>query len=128
LDSANSAIDSLVEFKSNCVIRQGNLDANQGRNARAGGDFIPFRRLVQPAYGKGVALANGLLTVRPQQNKALNIDCVNDCGEIVLREGEGLAVLQSVSMGGWGNYEFVVLFNIEDNGGAVVGGEVSCVF
>jgi hypothetical protein len=128
MDSSFSAIDSLVEFKQNCTIRQGNVDANQGRNARAGGDFLPWRKLVEPAFGVGVALASGLLTLRPRINKAISIDRTNNVGEIVLREGEGLALLQRNYFAGWGNYEINVLFTIEDNGGAVVGGETSYVF
>lgn len=119
MDSSFSAIDSLVEFKQNCTVRQGNVDAQHGRNARAGGDFIPWRRIVEPAYGVGVGLAS--TSIKPRMNKTF-------AGEIVLREGEGLALIQRNYFSGWGNYEINILFTIEDNGGVVSGGESSYVF
>jgi len=62
------------------------------------------------------------------QNKPFNIDRANNIGEIVLREGEGMGILQRALATGWGNYEINILFTIEDNGGALVGGETSYVF
>jgi hypothetical protein len=117
LDSANSDIDSLVEFKSNCAITQGGNDSLIGRNARAGGDLTPVRRLVQPTFGKGANLANGVLQLQPMMNNVFIRDKANNVGEIVLREGEGLAILQRINGAGWGNYEFNILFTVEDNGG-----------
>ncbi len=128
MDSANASIDSLVEFKQNASVLQGNIDAMQGRNSKQGGDLIPLRRLVQPTFGKGVALASGALQIRPITNKPFHIDRGNNEGEFTLREGEGLGIFQRVNGSGMGNYEFNIMFTVEDNGGVVSGGESSYVF
>lgn len=126
MDSTSPVIDSLVEFKQNASVVQGNVDAQVGRNAKQGGDMIPFRRLVEPVFGKGVGLASGALQLRPINNKPFCIDGANNTGEIVLREGQGLGIFQRVNYSGMGNYEFNILFTVEDNGGG--GGESSYVF
>ena len=129
MDSTNPAIDSLVEFKTNCVVRQGAADSNQGRNARTGGDVIPFRRLVLPTFGKGAGLASGALQLCPLQNKILRSDAKTSDGQVVLREGEGMAMLQRYNFSGFGKYEFTIFFTVEDNGGSGGGGgEVGAVF
>lgn len=120
-DSTTPAIDSLVEFRRNSIVRQGNTDCNFSRNARAGGDLVPFRRMVQPSFGKGVGLASGVLQLRPISNRWHDIDKKNNIGEIVLREGEGLCILQRTNFSGIGRYEFVVIFTILDNGSAPSG-------
>lgn len=126
-DSTNPAIDSLVSFKRNASVLQGNTNTMLGRNTKGGGDITPFRRLVEPTFGKGVALASGALQLRSITNKPFSIDTQNDTGEIVLREGEGLGLFQRANYSGMGNYEFNILFTVEDNGGAT-GGECSYVF
>ena len=128
MDTTNASVDSLVDFRANCIVRQGNLDARAGRNARMGGDMIPFRRVAMPCFGKGVALASGALGLMPLQQRTFSADKVNSSGEIVLREGEGLCVLQKYNSAGWGDYSINVLFTVVDNGGAVSGGEHSYVF
>jgi hypothetical protein len=127
MDSNNPAIPATVQFRQNCVVRQANIDAIDGRNARAGGDMVSFRRMVQPSFGVGVALANGALTLRPRSNKTFGIDKINNIGEIVLREGEGLCLLQKVNYAIWGNYEFIITFTIETSS-IPAGGEHSYVF
>lgn len=129
MDSSVSSPDTLLEFRKNCVVRQGNIDSHQGRNARQGGDIIPFRRIAWPVFGTGVALGSGALTVSPSQEKQLCPlpDSLN-FSQIVLREGEGFCILQKSNFAGWGRFEILILMTIEDNGGAVTGGEYSAVF
>jgi hypothetical protein len=119
-DSSNTALDSLVNVRGNCIVTLASADAKIGVNKNAGGS-MPVRRIIKPSFGKGVDLANGILQVLALQNR----DFV---GEIVLREGEGLCVIQDQSASSFGQYSINVIFTVLDNGTAVAGGASSYIF
>lgn len=130
MDSANAAINSLVQFKARCAVLQSTSgDVMKGRNAKFGNDVTPWRRLALPVFGIGVALASGLLRMDgASPTKCFDYNLVGGYGEIVLREGEGFCILQRTNFSGWGPHGINITFTIEDTSTPESGGESSYVF
>lgn len=128
-DSANLNPNSKLAFKSSCVVRQANLSAKDGRNKVWGTDTTPWRRLAVPAFGTGVNLANGLLTIRPKVHHTStdNREDLAGISQVVLREGEGLCIINK-TFSYFGRYSITALITIEDNSTAPTGGECSYIF
>lgn len=115
MDTTATALSSGVEIKAGAGITQSNIDALQFHRPRGQGD-IPYRRDVHASFGISAGLASGLLAFQTRRHQLFKTDNT-DVSEILLREGDGIAILQRVNGGGSGEFEISVYLTAEVTGG-----------
>lgn len=124
MDSAGDALPEAVAVTRFGAALTANVDGGLGGNRRRGGDAIPFRRWTTPHFGLGP----GLASLNLQQTRSPVFKTPSDSDDIVLREGEGIALFQRALASGRGCFEISMLFTAETTGGGGGGGETSHVF
>lgn len=110
LDTSNTTIPSGLKLVSNCTVQQANIDSATAVRSRNSGD-LPLRRVVRPPFGVSPALASGILTLQNRKHIVFDFSTIVDSdGGLVLREGQGLAIINRPNASGYANYEVIVHF------------------
>jgi hypothetical protein len=130
MDSTQPDIPASVWIRENPVVTQANTDALQyTRNKRSGGDANPFIRYLAAPFGTAANLASGLLALHSQSTPIKDSCSYDQASDLILREGEGMAIMQRGTASCRGRYKISVRVNYEDTGGGGGGGgEHSYVF
>lgn len=129
MDSTQPDIPSLVWLRENPVVTQANVDAHQmTRGKRSGGDMTPFIRQLAVPFGVGPGLAAGLLAWHAQPASIKNSSAFDQDSDIILREGEGVAIMQRGTASGRGRYRISLRVNYESTGSSGGSSEHSYVF
>jgi len=120
MDSLNEDIPAGVKVKKNCTVTQVNADASLGGRKKESGDLALRRRASSP-FGVSPALASGIIPFMNKRQAVFDFSpTVDTDGGLVLREGEGIAIMQRPNASAWGNYEVLVYFtNVYSPGGGV---------
>jgi len=109
LDTSNTAIPSGLKLRKDCTVQQASIDSATALRSRVSGD-LPLRRLVRPTFGIAPALASAF-AFNTKKHKVFDFSTAIDSdGGLVLREGEGLAVLNRPNASGYALYEIIVHF------------------
>jgi len=127
MDSTQPNIPALVSIRENPLVTQANTDAQHyTRNKRSGGDVTPFIRYLVAPFGTAVGLASGLLALHSQSTSIKNSCFYDQASDLIIREGEGFAIMQRGTASCRGRYRISVRVNYESTGSG--GGEHSYVF
>lgn len=113
MDTGNAALPAGVMVRRGAGVVQAGPDGLVGSRQRAGGN-LPLRRAVLAPLGVGVALASGALNLGLNRRHQALGGRDSSVSQLVLREGEGLAVLQRANASGLGEHELVLTFTVED--------------
>lgn len=113
MDTGNAALPATVMVRHSAGVVQAGSDGLRGARQRAGGDR-PLRRAVLAPLGVGVALASGALNLGQDRRHQVLGGRESAVSQLVLREGEGLAVLQRANASGLGEHEISLTFTVED--------------
>lgn len=119
MDTANTTVPSGVKIRKNCTVQQVNSDASVGGRKKTTGDNAVRRRAVAP-FG----VSAGLAAAWPLYNRRQAIfdfsSVADSDGGLVMREGQGIALLQRPNASAWGNYEVLIYFtNVYSPGSGV---------
>jgi len=132
MDTANTLLPaSNVDIVLNAGVTQANVDALQMGKPQRGGDAFPLRRKNAVPFGISAGLASGMVGGFGGRfggmgdlfrHGGLRLPADSETQEIVLQEGDGIALLQKVNAGGYGDYEITGYVCVEDTGSGGGGG------
>lgn len=110
LDTSNTSIPSGLKLLKNCTVQQASIDSATAIRSRVSGD-LAVRRLVKPTFGVGPALASAFMSFQTKKQRVFDFSpSVDSDGGLVLREGEGIAILNRPNACCYLTYEIIVHF------------------
>jgi hypothetical protein len=117
MDSTQPDIPQAVWMRENPAVTQANVDARQfTRHKASGGDQTPLIRYLAAPFGTAVGLANGLLALHSQGTSIKNSCSYDEGSDLILREGQGIAIMQRGTASCRGRYRISLRVNYESTG------------